>query len=249
LREAWRSPNNPPPPYKGRNFRALRCDGRTLLRPILSAAFLWRADFGATSKGDAAALVALRLPPASDQWRPVWMNSGNNVDPGENDGYQDLRKGMKLIPAGLLRDKALDRIRRVDCANPDSTLASCSPPVDDTSQQKSLEDARVDDSTYAKSLAAVLKDLVCNGVDNGAFYFTGRMPIIRDSAIYVLRGLMYAFAPSAPQYSRIGVTGPEAVPLIDSIESKDCLVFTTLSDADRAVLLQIQRSVSKMPGQ
>jgi uncharacterized protein YjbI with pentapeptide repeats len=160
----------------------------TLIATDLSAAFLWRADFGeATSKGDAAALVDLRLPAAPDQWLPVWMKSGNKVEPWKDDGYQDLRERMELIPAGPLRDKALDRIRRVDCANPDSTLASCSPPVDDTSQQKSLEDARVDDSTYTKYLAAVLKDLVCNGVDNGAFYFTGRMPIIRDSAIYVLR--------------------------------------------------------------
>jgi uncharacterized protein YjbI with pentapeptide repeats len=219
-----------------------------LIASDLSAAFLWRADFGAASK-DAAALVDLRLPPASDQWLPVWMNSGNVVAPWKDDRYQHLRERMELIPAGSLRDQALDRIRRVDCANPDSTLAPCSPPVDDTSQQKTLEDARVDDPTYAKYLAAVLKDLVCNGVDNGGFYFTGRMPMIRDSAIYVLRGLMYAFAPSGPQYSRIGATGPEAASLSDSIESKDCLVFTALTDADRAALLQIHRSVDKMPGQ
>jgi hypothetical protein len=138
------------------------------------------------------------------------MKSGNEVEPWKNDGYQDLRKSVELIPAGPLRDKALDRLRRVDCANLDPSLASCSPPVDDTSQNKSLQDARVDDATYAKSLAAALKDLVCNGVDNGAFYFTGRMPMIHDS------GLMYSFAPSAPQYSRIGATGPEATRLIDS---------------------------------
>ena len=167
-----------------------------LVATDLSAAFLWRADFGATSKGDAAALAALRLPPAPDRWLPAWTKSGleRGEVPRGMSGYQDLRKAMDLIPAGLLRDKALDRIRRVYCDNPDSTLASCSPPVDDTSQQKSLEDARVDESTYAKSLSAVLKDLVCTGVDNGAFYFTGRMPMIRDSsAIYVLRGLMYPF--------------------------------------------------------
>ena len=151
---------------------------------------------------------------------------------------------MDAIPAGPLRDRALDRIRRVDCANSDSTLASCSPPVDDTSQQKSLEKFQVDESIYAKALAVVLKDLVCNGVDNGAFSFTGRPSIVHDSAIYVLRGL-YAFP---AQYSRIGVTGPEAPPLIDFIMSKDCLVFTTLSDTDRAALLAIRRSAGKTPG-
>jgi Pentapeptide repeats (8 copies) len=148
----------------------------TLIATDLSAAFLWRADFGA------AALVDLRLPPATDQWLPVWMKSGNTVEPWKDNGYQDLRERMELIPAGPLRDQALDRIRRLDCANTDPTLASCSPSADDTSQQKSLENARVDDSTYAKYLAAVLKDLVCNGVDNGGFFFSGRMPMSRDSA-------------------------------------------------------------------
>jgi hypothetical protein len=193
-----------------------------------------------------ATLVALGLPLASDQWLPVWMKSGNKVEPWKSDGYQDLRKRMELIPSGPLRDKALDRIRRVDCANPDSTLASCSPPVDESSQQKSLEDARVDDSTYAKSLAAPLKDLVCNGVDDGAFYFTGRFSIVHDSAIYVLRGLTYAIP---VQFSRIGATGPEARPLTDFITSKDdCPVSTSLSSADRAVLRLIQRSAVKTPG-
>jgi hypothetical protein len=177
------------------------------------------------------------------------MKSGNEVKPWKNDGYQDLRKSVELIPAGPLRDKALDRLRRVDCANLDPSLASCSPPVDDTSQQKSLEDARVDDSAYAKYLATVLKDLVCNGVDNGGFYFKGGFSVVHDSPIYVLRGLMYGFDPPGPRYSRIGATGPEAAPLIDSIASKDCLVFAILNDVDKAVLLQIQRSVGKMPVQ
>ena len=217
-----------------------------LVATDLSDALLWRADFGVLSKSDAAKLVALRLPPASDQWLPVWIKSGIKVD-AWGDGYQDLRKGMKLIPAGPLRDKALDRIRRVDCANPDSTLAPCSPLADDTSQKKSLEDARVEDSAYAKTLAAVLKDLVCNGVDNGAFYFTGRPSIVHDSAIYVLRGLAFSFL---AQTSRIGATGPEAPALIeDFIKSKDCLVFTTLGDADKAALLQIQRIVKMTLGQ
>jgi uncharacterized protein YjbI with pentapeptide repeats len=235
----------------GASLQGAQLQGASLLRADLvatdlSTAFLWRADFGATSKHGAAALVALKLPSASDQWLPVWMKSGNEVQPWSNDGYQDLRESMQLIPAGPMRDLALDRIRRLDCANPDSTLASCSPQVEDTSQQKSLEDARVDDSTYAKYLAAVLKDLVCNGVDNGGFYFKGRMPpMIGDGAIYVLRGLMYAFPPP----NRIEATGLEAAALIDSIGSKDCLAFTTLSDADRAVLLQIQRSVGKTPVQ
>jgi hypothetical protein len=69
--------------------------------------------------------------------------------------------------------------------------------------------------------------------------------MIGDGAIYVLRGLMYAFPPP----NRIEATGLEAAALIDSIGSKDCLAFTTLSDADRAVLLQIQRSVGKTPVQ
>jgi hypothetical protein len=88
-----------------------------------------------------------------------------------------MRKMMDSIPAGPLRDKALDRVRRLDCTNPDSTLASCSPTAEDISQGKSFEHTGVDDLTYAKSLAAVLKGLVCNGVEGGAFYFTGRFSL------------------------------------------------------------------------
>jgi hypothetical protein len=97
----------------------------------------------------------------------------------------------------------------------------------------------VDDLTYAKSLAAVLKGLVCNGVEGGAFYFTGRFSLVHDSAVYVLRGLAYA---PAAELTRIGATGPEAPPLVDFIMSTDCPVSTSLSSADKAVLRLIQRS-------
>jgi hypothetical protein len=172
------------------------------------------------------------------------MKNGNEVQPWNNERYQDMRKVMESLPAGPLRDKALERIRRLECTDPDSTLASCSPPAD-TSQWKSFEHAVVDDLTYTQSLAAVLKDLVCNGVDAGAYYFTDKVSLVHDNAIFVLRGVAYA---DAAQLTRIGATGPEAPSLVDFIVSTDCPVSTSLSSADRAVLLLIQRLVGKRPG-
>ncbi len=103
----------------------------------------------------------------------------------------------------------------------------------------------MDDLTYTKSIAAVLKDLVCNGVDAGAFYFTGRFSLAHDSTVYVLRGLTYAIP---AEFTRIGATGPEAPALIDFIMSKDCLVSASLTDADKANLLRIKQAASKTGG-
>ena len=137
---------------------------------------------------------------------------------------------MESLPAGALRDTALNRIRSLDCANPDPTLASCDPdpslPPEAAAWRKALEDARVDDAAYAKALAAALKTLVCSGGDDAA---------------YVLRGLLDEPAAS-PQTVR------EAPALVDFIMSKDCPVSASLTDADKANLLRIKQNALKKPG-
>ena len=200
----------------------------------LSEGRLWRTS------GKVADLTAVRLPGSPDAWRPVWRDDMGNVQPWNDEVYQNLRKTMESLPPGSIRHNALDRIRSLDCANP--TLASCDPvlppPVGAAARRKSLEDAYawrkslegagVDDAAYAKALAAELKALVCSG---------------GKDAIYVLRGLGFR--------DRLAGTGPEAPALADFImskESRDCPVSALLTDADKAELIRIKQDASKKPG-
>ena len=132
-----------------------------------------------------------------------------------------------------MRDIALDRIRRLDCADPDPTLASCDssvdPPPEAVAWQKALEAASVDDEAYAVALAKTLKDLVCSG---------------GDDAIYVVRGI----SRSGPLQSRFEAAGVAASGLIDDLmdkNSKDCPVAAALTDADRAKLMQIKQAIQE----
>ena len=143
-----------------------------------------------------------------------------------------------LCLQALRRDDSLDRISRLDCNNPDRTLASCDPslppPPEAAGWRRSLEDARVDEAAYAKALAAALKTLVCLG---------------GGDAIDTLRGLVL----STPEESFLpdagfAAAGPEAPALVDFIMSKDCPVSASLTEADKARLLRIKQAASKKPG-
>jgi hypothetical protein len=205
----------------------------------LSSALLWR------SKGDIAIQAAVRLPDSPDQWLPSWEDSDRKVRPWNNEAYQHLRQVMESLPdnpylrqiiaslsPSALRDQALDRIRRLDCANHDPTLASCDPgpsvllPPEAARWRKSLEDARVAEPDYTKALGLVLKPLICAGGDDTA---------------HVLHGIVWN--------GRLVGTGPEAPALIDFILSKDCPVSDSLSHADKALLLRIKQDAIKEPGQ
>ena len=184
----------------------------------LSNAFLWRAGGGAD-------VETVRLPDEPNTWRPVFGADFSEIRPWNDKVYQDLCKMMGSLPPGDLRDQARDRIRRLDCANPDQTLASCDAsvplPPQAAAWKKSLEDARVDNAAYAKALAAELKTEVCSG----------------DKWADGLRGLM--------KHHRLAAAGPEVPPLVDAILSKDCPVSASLTDADKTNLLQIKRDANK----
>src|SRR5271166_2229036 len=108
-------------------------------------------------------------PPVGWGENPVGWEENSVIVPWNDKAYQVLRGMMDSLLPGDLRDEALDRIRSVDCANPDRTLASCDSslplPPEASTWRKSLEDARVDYLPYVKALAAVLKTLVCSGDD------------------------------------------------------------------------------------
>ena len=189
----------------------------------LATALLWRSNF-ADFEGGAVAILSNW--PA--QWLPVWRNNRGEDQFWTDKAYQDLRKMMEALPTGILHDEALERIRRLDCANPDMTLASCDPslppPPEAAAQRNALEAAQAHGDAYTKALAKDLKGLICSGDDN---------------AIYVVRGLL-----TSRTFSYVGFEMPT---LVDFIVSKDCLVSASLTDADKAALLRITHG-SKKPG-
>ena len=130
---------------------------------------------------------------------------------------------MNSTPEGKMRDNALKRIEKLDCANPDKTLASCdpaaAPPPEVLAWQKKLLEANVDDAAFQKVLATELRRLVCANDTN---------------AIYILRGTMKS--------DRLALTGREAPALVDYIMGKDCPVSTSLTDDDKAKLLKSSNS-------
>ena len=201
-------------------------------------AFLWRTNCADRIPGalKLPAPLDVRLPDAPDHWRPIWRDGQGNVHSWNDEVYHELRHSIKSLPAGVPRYQALESIRRADCANADKTLASCDPdpsaepPPEAAAWRKALEDARVDDSAFAKALATELQALVCSG---------------GDDAVYALRGL----EEFPPLNRRLADAGPEAPALIDFIMSKDCPVSAALTDADKARLLQIKRDAIKEAGQ
>jgi hypothetical protein len=147
---------------------------------------------------------------------------------------------LKSIPSGVLRELAVDRIRSLDCAELDKTLASCDTsaplPPEASAWRKSIEDAGVEYLPYVKALAAVAKTTICSG---------------DDASPDVLRGMMRGISARAVPIilSRLESTGSEAPALIDFIMSKDCPVSASLTDADKADLLRIKQDAIKKAGQ
>jgi hypothetical protein len=202
----------------------------------LSGAYLWRTNGlpSPASSGDVEPPADIELSEAP-VWSAFWSDEQGGIHRWDEAAYQHLREMMASLPAGDLRNQALDRIRSLNCASPDPTLASCDPPFswipplvpphEATDWRKSLEDAHDRDyAAYATTLAAELRSIVCS---------------LGDNATYVLRGLMR---------ERLGVTGPEAPALVDFILSKDCPVSASLTDADKANLLRIKQDAIKKPG-
>ena len=105
--------------------------GSSLQRAVLQATDLsgtnfWRTNRGAWSTSEVTQPKAIRLTDAPE-WQPVAYDVYH--EEWNHKSYQGLLKMIELLPLGALRDKALGRIARFDCANPNPTLASCDPPL------------------------------------------------------------------------------------------------------------------------
>jgi hypothetical protein len=207
--------------------------GASLDATDLWGARLWRSDGGALSTGDAASAAALRLPDLAEAWAPEYDGERSKAQLWDGAAYEHLREMIDALPAGQLREDALNRIKVLDCTNHDETLPPCDPPYPPPKPppgavdwQKRVEEARsADDKAYVKALAAELRSLVCSG---------------GGQAIYVLRGTGFQ--------SGLYTAGPAGSDLIGKLvnrDSKDCPVAAALTDADRAQLLQIKQGIEK----
>jgi hypothetical protein len=187
---------------------------------------LWRtawerrgpAQLGAIQLGDAAASV---------KWKPLWKKdfSSGSVR-WDNKAYAGLRDLMNSIPKGRMRDNALERIKRLDCAN--TAFAPCDatakPPPD---VLEKLKAASVDEAAFAKALVAELRGLLCASDAN---------------AIHILRGIIRTEI--AGNADRLSATGPEAPALVEDIMKK-CPVSAALTDDDKAKLLKIKQDAEE----
>jgi uncharacterized protein YjbI with pentapeptide repeats len=215
---------------QGASLDLAQLQGASLQRAIvgatdLSGAWLWRTNAEAMPGASRPATVGL----SDASWEPSWSDPFSDAYTWDEKAYQNLRKVIEALPAGDLRDQALQNINRLDCASSDKTLASCdssaAPPPEAAAWRKALEAANVDAKAYALALAKVLKELVCSG---------------GDAAIHVVRGPGFQ--------NRLHAAGDAASDLIGDLaskDSKDCPVAASLTDADRAKLLSIKQATEK----
>ena len=185
---------------------------RTRLNAVdLSGAYLWRIKY-TVAAGE----------------NPTIKLTSPNFLPLSGDATYAIRTAIAAFPRSELRDMALERLRRLDCANPPSCDGAQTLPPMAAKSQKPLESVLADDATYAKAAAMELKGLVC--AKNS------------ESTPYVLAGLL------RPRHSarnpddlflhanRLDAAGAEAPALVDLIMSKDCPVSAKLTDTDRQML-------------
>jgi hypothetical protein len=168
----------------------------------------------------------MRVRPEPHSGLPSWCEAGK-VQQWNDKFYAGLRQNTESLHP-VLRDQVLGRIRRLDCNNPDPTLASCDPsmpqPVEATPWRKALKAERVDDLSYAQALAEELKRVLCS----------------YDATLFTLHGLL--------NNGRIDAAGSEAPRLLDFVMSKDCPISASLTDADKAILRQIKQDANNAGG-
>jgi uncharacterized protein YjbI with pentapeptide repeats len=197
-------------------------NGATINATGFLNAVLWRTNWGDVEK-----LGTVLIEGAT--WKPLLVaKPGDPPRPWDAKVHKELRDSMSTIPEGESRDNALKRIERLDCSNPDNTLAFCDPaakpPPEGSDWQKKLEATSVDDAAFAKALAKEFRSLVCANDPN---------------AIHILRGT----PTNIP--GRLAEAGHEAPALVDFIMSKDCPVSAALTDDDKAKLLKIKQDAEK----
>ena len=201
---------------QGANF-----DRATLNAADLSDALLWRTS------GEAMIVTAIRAPDDPDRWSPLRGGKGDRIA-WDDRAYQDLKSEITSLPEGPLRNAALWRIERLDCAN--RALAPCDlAAIAEGSWRRRVEAARVPDATFEAALAEDLTNLVCPGNPN---------------ALFVLRGTGFG------DRLRDAAAGPEGRMLIDYLLGKNpkaCPISAQLAEPDKALLRDVKRRATGKP--
>jgi hypothetical protein len=207
----------------GAQLQGASFEGAHLEATDLSEAYLWRTN----RPKSPSTVAAIRM--SGESWLPEWSDKDGKPQPWDNRMFQALRKRMESLPTDLPHDEALKRIQSLDCGSSDTALASCNPTATPSPEaatwRKALEAARVSDEIYAAARAKALKDLVCSSGDDG---------------IYVVHGFGFA--------GRLDDAGDAASRLASDLankENKDCPGAASLTDGDRAKLLQIKQQMKE----
>jgi uncharacterized protein YjbI with pentapeptide repeats len=211
---------------QGASFRA-----SDLTAASLNTAFLWRANFDSAKLRSMSAeslnWVGLGQVSAytSRSIGPMLLIENDKISPWRQDDYIELLKEFEQnVPDGYLKERALERIKILDCSEKasGSALASCDPqakePQSAAGAHKTIESVAVDQVDLAKEL----EGLVCKG---------------DPDAIFILRGLL--------QNGRIKDAGIEAVKLIEHIQKDDCPVSPALTVDDKEKLQTVATNMSK----
>jgi hypothetical protein len=162
-------------------------------------------------------------------WTPWWQDSMrlDQAWDDKNEAYKKLGTSLQSLPSGPLRDAALQRFEVLDCSSPDKTLRSCdpasAPPTEAAAWRNAVMMQVVLVQPYHNALAESLRALFCPGDENEAL-------VVRTVA----------------KFGQLQNAGNAAGALIAELlnkDSRDCPVAKSLTDADRATLLNIKQEI------
>jgi hypothetical protein len=137
----------------------------------------------------------------------------------------------------------LRAMNMLDCSNHDKTLASCefasATPPEMQEWQRKFERASVSTAEYEKALARQLWWLVCQNEADTVHILRGLMRIGMAAVGRILPGGGDAGS------TRLAATGHKSPAFVDFIMSKECPLSASLTDDDKARLLEIKQDAEQ----
>lgn len=166
------------------------------------------------------------------KWAPITGDDDEHFrpEPWSGDAYASLRRRIESVHDCSGCEAALKRIERLDCNNPDKTLAPCDRnaglPRAVTEWKELLERMSVDDVAHESALAETFRETACSG---------------DAEAIYFLRGI--------GTNGRLAAAGRQAPALIEHIMGPACAVSAALNEDDKARLLEVEKEAAETVAQ
>jgi len=198
-----------------------------------TGAYLWRTNRLPDSATKAVSPSSVLAPDA--KWERDLSPSDSDVRPWTDQSYAQLAVLIDGMTPGEMHDAAVKRIRVLDCANPDKTLASCDPrnpfPIEADDWRRTLEASRTSDASYQGALVGIMKEIVCDGRQNSIQVVRGllqkRISVFSEKVGRTLYGEYIPF-------DRYELLRDHA--FVDFIMSDKCPVHAVLTEDDRAAL-------------